>query len=229
MENGWAALTSPESVGHPEWSVSEKAVGFPRPLVSRSNARPSDQTGDRYHRIRTLPGPPPGYRPEFPPDFLTQAQTLARRRTLRSQLRQRAELALLLHDQSLLSNPAALGRLHPNSVRAWPKRWAAGDREPKTGIKPFGRLMAQVMEREPYRTADRVFWVVDNGSSDRGASSVRRRVKAHENVILVHTPVHWSWLNRSKSTSGWCSRRCSRRTSSPAWMRSRVGSGSTRS
>jgi transposase len=76
-----------------------------------------------------MPGPPPAYRPEFPADFLTQAQALARRRTVRYQLRQRAELALLLHDQPLLSNPeaATLVRLHPNSVRAWRKRWASGD------------------------------------------------------------------------------------------------------
>jgi len=75
-------------------------------------------------------------------------------------------------------------------LAAWDLRrgYVMGRCEPKTGIKPFGRLVAQVMEREPYRTADRVFWVVDNGSSHRGASSVRRLVKAHENVILVHTP-----------------------------------------
>ena len=68
--------------------------------------------------------------------------------------------------------------------------------EPKTGIEPFGRLVAQVMERESYRHADRVFWVVDNGSSHRGTSSVRRLVMAHKNAILVHTPVHSSWLNQ---------------------------------
>jgi len=34
--------------------------------------------------------------------------------------------------------------------------------EARTGIEPFGRLVAQVMAREPYRCAERVFWVVDN-------------------------------------------------------------------
>ena len=69
--------------------------------------------------------------------------------------------------------------------------------EPKTGIVPFGRLVAQVMEREPYRSADRVFWVVDNGSSHRGASG-RQAAGARRtaNLILVHTPVHASWLNQ---------------------------------
>lgn len=68
--------------------------------------------------------------------------------------------------------------------------------EPQTGIAPFGRLVAQVMEQEPYRSADRVFWVVDNGSSHRGQAAVRRLVKAYTNAVLVHTPVHASWLNQ---------------------------------
>jgi DDE superfamily endonuclease len=40
--------------------------------------------------------------------------------------------------------------------------------EAKTGIAPFGRLVAQVMRREPYRSARRVFWIVDNASAHRG-------------------------------------------------------------
>ena len=68
--------------------------------------------------------------------------------------------------------------------------------EPSTGIEPFGRLVTQVMEREPYCTAERVFWVVDNGSSHRGQTTVRRLAKAYANLIVVHTPVHASWLNQ---------------------------------
>src|SRR3954453_6433019 len=37
-----------------------------------------------------------------------------------------------------------------------------------TGKAAFGRLGDQVMEQEPYRSARRVFWIVDNGSSHRG-------------------------------------------------------------
>lgn len=83
-------------------------------------------------------------------------------------------------------------------LAAWDVRrgYVMGRCEPKTGIKPFGRLVAQVMEREPYRSADRVFWVVDNGSSHRGAASVRRLTGAYVNLIVVHTPVHSSWLNQ---------------------------------
>jgi DDE superfamily endonuclease len=68
--------------------------------------------------------------------------------------------------------------------------------EAKTGIGPFGRLAQQVMTRPEYASADRVFWVVDNGSSHRGAASVQRLSKAYPKAILVHTPVHASWLNQ---------------------------------
>jgi DDE superfamily endonuclease len=68
--------------------------------------------------------------------------------------------------------------------------------EAKTGIAPFGRLVAQVMAEEPYRSADRVFWVVDNGSSHRGQAAARRLRAAYRNAILVSTPVHASWLNQ---------------------------------
>jgi len=68
--------------------------------------------------------------------------------------------------------------------------------EAKTGLEPFGRLVQQVMGRPEYGGAGRVFWVVDNGSSHRGQAAVRRMRQAYANAILVHTPVHASWLNQ---------------------------------
>jgi hypothetical protein len=68
--------------------------------------------------------------------------------------------------------------------------------EAKTGIEPFSRLVRQVMDRPEYGTAPRVFWVVDNGSSHRGETSVLRLLKAYPNAHLVHLPVHASWLNQ---------------------------------
>src|ERR1041385_671622 len=62
--------------------------------------------------------------------------------------------------------------------------------EPKTGIDAFTRLVDQVMAMEPYRSAPRVFWIVDNGSSHQGAKSARRLRERHPNLILVHTPTH---------------------------------------
>ena len=44
--------------------------------------------------------------------------------------------------------------------------------EPKTGIEPFGRLVEQVMSTEPYASARRVFWIVDNGCSHAGKTSI---------------------------------------------------------
>jgi hypothetical protein len=52
------------------------------------------------------------------------------------------------------------------------------------------------MTTEPYASARRVFWVVDNGSSHRGQASVDRLEGAWPNLTLVHLPVHASWLNQ---------------------------------
>jgi len=68
--------------------------------------------------------------------------------------------------------------------------------EPTTGIEPFGRLVEQVMSCEPYASAERVFWIVDNGSSHRGVASVDRLSLSWPNAHLVHLPVHASWLNQ---------------------------------
>ena len=83
-------------------------------------------------------------------------------------------------------------------LAAWDVRRAKvfGRCETATGIEPFGRLVQQVMEQEPYQKAHRVFWIVDNGSSHRGAAAVRRLQGKYSNLILVHLPVHASWLNQ---------------------------------
>lgn len=41
-----------------------------------------------------------------------------------------------------------------------------------------------------------LFWIVDNGSSHRGQKAVDRLAAQHPNAIMVHTPVHASWLNQ---------------------------------
>jgi transposase len=68
--------------------------------------------------------------------------------------------------------------------------------EPTTGIQPFGRLVAQVMTCEPYASARRVFWILDNGSSHRGKASIERLEGEWANLRLVHLPIHASWLNQ---------------------------------
>lgn len=68
--------------------------------------------------------------------------------------------------------------------------------ESKSGIAPFDRLVDQVMTQSPYREARRVFWIVDNGSSHRGARSIERLQRRYPNLRLIHGPVHASWLNQ---------------------------------
>jgi hypothetical protein len=83
-------------------------------------------------------------------------------------------------------------------LAAWDVRrgYIMGRCEAKTGIAPFGRLVEQVLAQEPYRSAQRLFWVVDNGSSHRGEAAARRLRGVDARIILVHTPVHASWLNQ---------------------------------
>jgi transposase len=85
-------------------------------------------------------------------------------------------------------------------LAAWDVRrgQVTGRCEPTTGIAPFSRLVSQVMTTEPYASADRVFWITDNGSSHRGAASVTRMAKAWPNAHLIHLPAHASWLDQAE-------------------------------
>jgi transposase len=85
-------------------------------------------------------------------------------------------------------------------LAAWDVRrgQVTGRCEHTTGIAPFSRLVEQVMTAEPYASADRVFWIVDNGSSHRGAASVKRMTRAWPNARLIHLPVHASWLDQAE-------------------------------
>jgi len=66
----------------------------------------------------------------------------------------------------------------------------------KRGIAPFDRLVAQVMAEPPYKDARRVFWIVDNGSDHRGERAVARLRETYPHLVLVHGPIHASWLNQ---------------------------------
>jgi len=68
--------------------------------------------------------------------------------------------------------------------------------EEKTGIEPFGRLVDRVMRREPYRSARRVFWIVDGGSSHQRSTFPQRLRQRYANALAVILPVHASWLNQ---------------------------------
>jgi hypothetical protein len=52
------------------------------------------------------------------------------------------------------------------------------------------------MTSEPYASAKRVFWIVDNGSSHKGQASIDRLEGAWPTLRLIHLPVHASWLDQ---------------------------------
>ena len=41
-----------------------------------------------------------------------------------------------------------------------------------------------------------MFVIVDNGSDHRGQAAITRLARAYPNAIMIHTPVHASWLNQ---------------------------------
>jgi transposase len=71
-----------------------------------------------------------------------------------------------------------------------------GEVAEKTGIEPFMALVQKVMSTEPYKSARRVYWIVDNGSSHNGQRSIERMEAAFPNARLIHLPIHASWLNQ---------------------------------
>ena len=86
----------------------------------------------------------------------------------------------------------------PRTGAAWDVHRARifGRCEDKTAIAPSERLARQVMSQEPYRSAARVFWVVDNGSSHRGEACQQRLAPRWAKRVVAHTPIHGSWLNQ---------------------------------
>ncbi len=42
----------------------------------------------------------------------------------------------------------------------------------------------------------KVFWILDNGSSHRGLPSIKRLQNRWPQIVVVHLPVHASWLNQ---------------------------------
>jgi transposase len=71
-----------------------------------------------------------------------------------------------------------------------------GDVVDRISIPAFDGLVAQVMAAPPYRSARRVFWIVDNGTIHRGRSAEARLQAQWPNLVLVHLPIHASWLNQ---------------------------------
>lgn len=71
-----------------------------------------------------------------------------------------------------------------------------GQIETTNCIATFNQLVERVMNQPPYKTARRVFWIVDNGASHHPATFPDRLASLHEHAIAVHLPTHASWLNQ---------------------------------
>lgn len=66
----------------------------------------------------------------------------------------------------------------------------------KISIEVFDALVSEVMGQEPYRSARRVFWIVDGGTIHRGQRAADRLRARFKNLTLIHLPKHASWLNQ---------------------------------
>src|SRR6266700_3057942 len=104
--------------------------------------------------------------------------------------------------------------LHDDAIRPWQHRTWIFPRDPDFALKA-GRILdlyARLWSGQALRddefviSADektsiqapsrRVFWIVDNGSGHRGQRAVARLQSRYPRLVLVHGPVHASWLNQ---------------------------------
>jgi hypothetical protein len=83
-------------------------------------------------------------------------------------------------------------------IAAWDVHRARlfGEVVDKISIVAFDAFVARVMAEEPYRSARRVFWIVDSGTIHRGQAAVERLQSRFHNLELVHLPKHASWINQ---------------------------------
>ena len=114
----------------------------------------------------------------------------ARQRRYPSQPPGANQLALFEHEYQRQGAIQYLAALDVHHMRLF------GRCEPKTGKAAFGRLVDDVMLQPPYTSAERMFWIVDSGSSHRGPKAAAELRERYHNLILIHTPIHASWLNQ---------------------------------
>ena len=67
---------------------------------------------------------------------------------------------------------------------------------PNTCIATFNELVNLVMQQEPYRSAARVFWIVDGGCAHHPNTFPARLQARFPNALAVALPTHSSWLNQ---------------------------------
>jgi len=67
---------------------------------------------------------------------------------------------------------------------------------PTSSIETFNQLVHLVMPQTPYRTASRVFWLVDGGPGHQRSTFPGRLKGMYPNAQAMMLPVHASWLNQ---------------------------------
>lgn len=123
-------------------------------------------------------------------DEKTQLQALLRRHPLVAPAAGRP--GLVEHEYRRRGTLAYLAAMDVHD----PKRGLFGRCESKISNPAFDALAADVMTTEPYASAQRVFWIVDNGTIHRGQNAIDRLQGTWPNLVLVHLPRHASWLNQ---------------------------------
>lgn len=71
-----------------------------------------------------------------------------------------------------------------------------GETSAKTGIEPFEAALGRCLAQPRYQQAERLFLILDNGSSHHPSTSPARLRAQVPNLTTVHLPVHSSWLNQ---------------------------------
>ena len=82
------------------------------------------------------------------------------------------------------------------NLRLTPGLKAAMDKAAAADHRSITSLIEKVMGQEPYQSAARVFWIIDNCSAHRGQKCVQRLQARWPSIIPVHTPIRASWLNQ---------------------------------
>jgi hypothetical protein len=71
-----------------------------------------------------------------------------------------------------------------------------GETSARSGIEPFEGALRRLLTQRRYQEAERLFLIVDNGSSHHPNTSPDRLRSQFPNLTVVHLPVHSSWLNQ---------------------------------
>src|SRR5258706_6653270 len=85
----------------------------------------------------------------------------------------------------------------------------------------FDRLISDVMSKQTYRSAARVFWIMDNSLGHRGFQSGDSRPSSGPSCQCTHALTH-TWLNQVETHFSIIRRKVLRPNTSPHWQNCRT-------